>query len=215
MSNKDLQGYAISQALNELEKFASEIDSLIELVENKIPNKFKQSSDYKLDQTLHAEQVTNSYWFYEWKGLSVPVLRKRSKKNVEGYLLFQFSFCGNSVSNQLNGEYPQGMPLVHVSFWDAPLKADETYMCFPLSQTDRETSNLQLKCDNKLILWEEENYNNLLWTFSIPLLHIVASNIDDLLLTPAYELIHSKESIHSIQFGQSIISYPSLESISN
>ena len=43
MNNTDLQGYAISQALNELEKFATEVDTLVDLVKAKIPKFFVMS----------------------------------------------------------------------------------------------------------------------------------------------------------------------------
>ena len=47
MSHKQ-QSYAISLALNELEKFAVEVDSLMELVQTKFATIFSDSKTYKL-----------------------------------------------------------------------------------------------------------------------------------------------------------------------
>ena len=211
MNNTDLQGYAISQALNELEKFATEVDALIELVSANIPKYFAQSTEYKFGEIKDSEEIAEYGLFCNWKGLSVPVLKKKNKKNAEGYLLFQFSTYGDSVKNGLNSDHPQGMPLIHVSFWTYPLEPEEVYMCFPLNPADDDEHTIKLTTNNSLIVWESDD--SFEWTYSIPLLHMAASNISDLLLAPAYELIHTKELTMTPELEQSIISYPSLEHI--
>ncbi len=213
MNNTALQGYAISQALNELEKFATEVDTLVDLVKAKIPKFFAQSTEYKLGEIEYSEEVAECGLFCNWKGLSVPVLKKKNKTNEEGYLFFQFSFYGDYVKNQLNSEYPQGMPLIHISFWDHPLEAEESAMAYPINPSDFEPNSLQLQSKNSLIVWESEN--SFEWTYSIPLLHIVASNIDELLLNPAYDLIHTNELTLTHQLEKSIISYLDIENIGN
>ena len=79
MNNTDLQGYAISQALNELEKFATEVDTLVDLVKAKIPKFFAQSTEYKLGEIEYSEEVAEYGLFCNWKGLSVPILKKKNK----------------------------------------------------------------------------------------------------------------------------------------
>ena len=86
-------------------------------------------------------------------------------------------------------------------------------MAYPINPSDFEPNSLQLQSKNSLIVWE--SVNSFEWTYSIPLLHVVASNIDELLLNPAYDLIHTNELTLSHQLEKSIISYPDIENIGN
>ncbi len=214
MSHKQ-QSYAISLALNELEKFAVEVDSLMELVQTKFATIFSDSKTYKLGDIVFETAVTDSGWFYEWKGFSAPVMTKKSSVNAKGHLSFQFSFTGASTQNQLNPDFPNGMPLVHVSFFGGAINDDNIHMFFPIDiSTEGINCRLELDQNNSLIRWSY--VNEFYWSYSVPLLSINASNIDTLLIEPASTLLHAstEEVVLSEAFNQTVIRYPNLESIS-
>ncbi|MWP47881.1 hypothetical protein [Gilliamella sp. Pas-s27] len=216
------KGIAITNAFNELNKFAHEIELLKAAILDKISPCFKENSkEYKVDptsKTSNMPKMINNDLFYEWVGLSLPILKIKSKTAISGYLSFQLSFSGDSVFNESISKTP--FPLIHIIYWEDKLYKD-SYFRYPISESeyfsDMPGKFTFIDDENNCVLsLDYDNYKDITcWNYSVELMEINSDNIEEILFKPAIELLENNKLIlnNHKKLKDVIVRYPSLESV--
>lgn len=198
--NKHEQGVAITHAIGELKKFYNEVDELKNLIQSKIQselkNQLKQGRKFKIDlpniKINIIEQWGEDDSGWEWTSLSIPVYKHGSIKdkieNLCFYLNIQLSFAGSAVAN-----IQPAKPQIHIGIDRTPISEDEYFYDYPISKSDEwlAKANSIFIEQNSLLRFDYDKKKY--WRYSIELLSVNASNLEELIIQPVVQLLNENK----------------------
>lgn len=194
--NKHEQGVAITHAIGELKKFYNEVNELKNLIQSKIQselkNQLKQGGEFKIDlpniEINIIEQWGEDDSGWEWTSLSIPVYTHKAKKKRSFYLNIQLSFAGSAVAN-----IEPAKPQIHIGIDNQPIVKDKYFYDYPISKSDEwlAKANSIFVEQNSLLrfAYGDEKY----WRYSIELLSVNASNLEELIIQPVVQLLNESK----------------------
>lgn len=198
--NKHEQGIAITHAIGELKKFYNEVDELKNLIQSKIQselkNQLKQGRKFKIDLSNTEIEIANEWGeddnAWEWSSLSIPIYtygaRKDIPKNIFSYLNIQLSFAGSTVAN-----IQPAKPQIHIGIDGIPIGEDEYFYAYPISKSDEgyaDANSIFIEQNSLLkYVYDDQDY----WQYSIELLSVNASNLEELIIQPVVQLLNENK----------------------
>lgn len=204
-------GKAIAQSFELVTKVSNEIQGLISTLNPLLEAALDASEqcilngDYIEDwrNNQSSEAVTTDYAY------SYPIKsRGKGKSKTERHIGFQISLTGDGISFPNNDE-----PLLHVFCWTDPVVFEETYIGFPIE--DSEEFPLSIAND-RLLVWnqnETNQWNEVEWSFSLKLLALnTEGDLDKQVITPILALLDGKSVPDALPDSLSgLVKYPAKE----
>lgn len=195
--NKHEQGVAITHAIGELKKFYDEVNELNNLIKSKIQsdlkNQLRQGKKLKIDKKGEVEFIErwgedDNAW--DWYSISIPVYKSKAHTKPFVYLNIQLSFVGSAIAN-INPTKPQ----IHIGTDGIPIGEDEYFYAYPISKSDEWYADADADSifieQNALLkfVYDSEEY----WRYSIELLSVNASNLEELIIQPIVQLLNENK----------------------
>lgn len=214
--NKHEQGVAITHAIGELKKFYNEVGELENLIQSKIQselkNQLKQGGEFKIDLPNTEIKIINkrggNAGTWEWRSLSIPVYKHGAKKdkleNLYFYLNIQLSFAGSAVAN-----IQPAKPQIHIGIDGVPIGEDEYFYAYPISKSDEgyvDANSIFIEQNSLLkYVYDVRDY----WQYSIELLSVNASNLEELIIQPVVQLLNENkwEVVKNSALDKALIRY--------
>lgn len=209
------QGKNITSALNELEKFFIEVNSLQILLKDKLDKFLDTSIKFKAYNQEESFCFSDSNWLFPWYNISIAIFGKRKTNledcNANRIINFQLSFSGESVAipNQVN------RPLIHVSSSSIRYN-EEWFIKYPIDRKlyfDEFPGSFSL--EDNAVIWSIYEDGSKFWHYSIDLLKINSQNFQELLIDPVYHLLHGEPWLvaPNSALDYALVRYENLESI--
>lgn len=193
--NKHEQGVAITHAIGELKKFYDEVNELKNLIKSKIQsdlkNQLRQDKKFKIDKKGEVEFIErwgedDNAW--DWYSISIPVYKSKAHTKPFVYLNIQLSFVGSAIAN-INPTKPQ----IHIGTDGIPIGEDEYFYAYPISKSDEwyaDADSIFIEQNTLLkFVYDPEEY----WRYSIELLSVNASNLEELIIQPIVQLLNENK----------------------
>lgn len=216
MKEMKSQAECITNAINELEKFAVEVENLRTILANKVNHILDGNGHWKVDKIEECSYVNNLQCFYKWHSICLPLLEPREHK-PKHHLNYQISYAGESVA--IPGMVHR--PLVHVLFWTYEI-CENNFFAYPLKIEDyfgkkkKRQGRFGLKDSSLIVLYYDNDKPY--WQYSVDLLSVTSATMDELLINPARELIENGIESWQVKQGsaldKAIVRYEDVSSFS-